>query len=385
MEGNRGDLGREESVADNNGPKNQQRTTQTPEHSSPTEQAAEALDRSGVPQDHIAPSTLASRVEAQYGSGTHTRILLSAYKQTLEVAKDLPAVVWVRWGDKGLGRFLKVPYSRWFLEYFLTHHIHKCLNALNRELHAIAAVSSDHDVNKWNREAVKLFLQSLPPPPYRRLAFAIFFVALLMALPLRSFGDVTHVLDLVGAIMKVDIGGVGKAFTAQEFWETVRSMLVLLLSFSVVASLLTSPFVLKRMLFNLYPAAKERLGSVSANDQPFGAEGLYKLEDRAFGEVGIRSPKEAPLDLLFRAFVLVLILLLSVFLGSLTLFAALVAAVPERSIAEVGGTVTVSWSGVRIVAFLAIVSFIAFVVGLRLLLTTWRSRTRSARAADGRF
>jgi len=94
--------------------------------------------------------------------------------------------------------------------------------------------------------------------------------------------------------------------------------------------------------------------------------------------VGIRSPKETPLDLLFRAFVLVLLLLLNVFLGSLTLFAALVAAVPEHSITEVGATVTVSWEGVWIVAFLTIVFFIAFVVGLRRLLSAWRSRTRSA-------
>jgi hypothetical protein len=49
------------------------------------------------------------------------------------------------------------------------------------------------------------------------LAFATFFVALLVALPLRSFGDVTHVLDLVGATMKIDIGGVSNAFTAKEF------------------------------------------------------------------------------------------------------------------------------------------------------------------------
>jgi hypothetical protein len=358
------------------GPKDQRSTSETNEPSPSPSRTAGSLDHAVLPQNHTAPSTSVSRLEAQRGSGTNTQILLSAYKQTFEVAKDLPAVVWVRWGGKGLGRFLKVPYSRWFLEYFLTHHIHKSLNVLNREFHAIAAVNSDHDVNKWDREAVKLFLQSLPPPPYRRLAFAIFFVALLMALPLRSFGDVTHVLDLVGATMKVDIGGVGKAFTAQEFWETVRSMLVLLLSFSIVASLLTSPFVLKRMLFNLYPAAKERLGSVSAKEQPFGAEGLYKLEDRAFGEVGMRSPSEAPLDLLFRTFLLVLLLLLSVFLGSLTLLAALVGAVPEHSIAEVGGTVTVSWAGVWIVGFLAIVFFVAFVVGLRRLLSACRSRIR---------
>ena len=96
--------------------------------------------------------------------------------------------------------------------------------------------------------------------------------------------------------------------------------------------------------------------------------------------MGTRNPKEAPIDLIFRAFVLVLVLLLSVFLGSLTLFAAFVAAVPEHSVAEVGGTVAVSWNGVWIVAFLTIVFFVAFAVGLRRLLNAWRRRTRSARS-----
>ena len=69
-------------------------------------------------------------------------------------------------------------------------------------------MNNDHDVNKWDREAVGLYLQGLPTPPYKRLAFALFFAALLVALPLRSVGDVALVLDLVGSIMTVDIGGV---------------------------------------------------------------------------------------------------------------------------------------------------------------------------------
>ena len=360
-------------------PKNQRSTPQTPEHSPPPSPTAEPLDHSVLSGDSAAPPIPTPESESQHcGSEDHTKRLLAAYKQTFEVAEDLQAVVWLRWGGKGLGRFLKVPYLRWFLGYFLTHHVHKSLGVLNREFHAIAAVNSDHDVNKWDREAVKLYLQSLPPPPYRRLAFAIFFVALLVALPLRSFGDVTHVLDLVGAIMRIDIGGVAKAFTAQEFWETVRSMLVFLLSFAILSSLLTSTFALKRMLFNLYPLAKERLTSISAQDQPFSVTGLYRLEDRVFGEVGLRRPKEAPFDLLFRAFVLMLLLLFSIFLGSLTLFAALVAATPQNLIVEVGGTVTVSWDGVSIITFLAIIFFVAFIVGLKRLLNTWRRRTRSA-------
>ena len=358
--------------------KDQQSTPETPKPSPSSPLTAGPLDYTVLAQEHTAPSTSASGLEEQGGSGEKTRRLLSAYKETFKVAEDLPAVVWVPWSEKGVFRFLKVPYMRWFLDYFLAHHMHKSLNILNREFHAIAAVNSDHDVNKWDREAITLYLQSLPPPPYKRLAFAIFFVALLIALPLRSFGDVTHVLDLVGSIMKVDIGGVAKAFSAKEFWETVRAMLVLLLSFSAVTSLLASTFVLKRMLFNLYPAAKERLGSPAARDQAFRVEGLYAIEDRVFGEFDLRRPKEVPLDLLFRAFVLVLLLLLSVFLGVLVLVAAVFAAVSEELMAALGGTITVSWQGTGIVAFCAIIFFIAFVVGFKRLLIAWRRRTRSA-------
>jgi hypothetical protein len=154
-------------------------------------------------------------------------------------------------------------------------------------------------------------------------------------------------------------------------------MLVFLLSFSVVASLLNSTFLLKRVLFNLYPAAKECLGSTAARDHAFSVQGLYELEDRVFSEVGLRRPKEAAFDLLFRAFLLVLLLLLSVFLGLLVLVAALVAAMPEALVLDVGGTTSVSWEGASILAFCAIITFTAFVVGLKRLLIAWRWRARS--------
>lgn len=363
-------------------PKDQRNTPEAPEHSPPPSPSAEAPDHSVVFEDHTAPPVTTPEPGAQRdGSEERTKRLLAAYQETLEVAEDLPAVVWVRWGGKGLGRFLKVPYLRWFVGYYLTHHIHRNLTILNRRLNIIAALASDPDVNTADREAMKLYLQNLPPPPYRRLAFAILFVALLVALPLRSLGDVTHVFDLAGAIMKVDIGGVAKAFTANELWETLRSMLVLLFSFSVVACLLTSPFVLKRMLFNLYPATKERLDSTTAREQSFSVEGLYELEDRVFGEFGLRGPKEVPFDLLLRAFVLVLVLLLSVYLGTLVVVVALFAAASEDLVAEFGRTVTFSWEGILILAFSAtsaIIFFMAFVIGLKRLLIAWRRRTRSA-------
>jgi hypothetical protein len=364
-------------------PKDQQ-SMPDPEHATPPYPTGDPPDDPSVLyQDHnTSPPVPTPESGAQSESEEpRTKSLLAAYQQTFEVVEDLPAVVWVRWRGKGLRRYLKFPYLRWFLRYFLIHHIYRNLTILNRRLHVLAAMNSDHDVNKWDREAVGLYLRGLPPPPYKRFAFAIFFAALLLALPLRSLGvgDVTPVLDLVGSIMKVDIGGVAKAFTVKEFGETVRAMLVLILTSSILAFFLTSPFVLKRMLFNLYPATKERLSHTAAREQAFSVRGIYAIEDRVFNEVGLRRPKEAPFDLLARVFVLLVLLLLSVLLGLLTLLAALAAASAKEFALEGSGwyinvAVDTYWDAIIFLALPAIIFFIAFVACFRLLLKAWRRR-----------
>jgi hypothetical protein len=274
--GGKGDrLGREDAVGGTEGPNGQRRTAQTPGHSSPPDQTSEPLDRSVVSQDHTTSVDATSESGVPSESEERTKELLAAYQGTLDVAEDLPAVVWVRWGEKGLGRFLKVPYLRWFLRYFLTHHISKSLSVLNRRLHAIAALANDPDTNKANRETMKLYLQSLPPPPYKTMAFAVVIAAVLVALPLRGFGDVLDVLPLVGALLRVDITYVARAFTGAEFGDTVRATIVLLLALFAVASLLTSPFGLKRLLFNLHPLTNERIARTAARDHAFSNKGLY--------------------------------------------------------------------------------------------------------------
>jgi hypothetical protein len=358
LQGKRDGLDREELVAGAEGPNDQQRTAETPEHSSPPE--------SGAPSE----------------SEERTKELLAAYQGTLDVADDLPAVVWARWGDKGLGRFLKVPYLRLFLRYFLTHHINKSLSVLDRRLHAIAALANDPDINKANRETVKLYLQSLPPPPYKKLAFAVVIAAVLVAVPLRDFGNVLDVLPLVGAMMRFDVNYVGRAFTGSDLGDTVRAAIVLLLALSVVASLLTSPFGLKRMLFNLYPLTKERLASSAAREHAFSVEGLYILEEQVFREVGLRRPKEGRWDLLFLTFVLVLLLLLSLCLGVLALFLAMSWDLTLEVDTDAPANVNVSLPEVHWIfyALPAIIFFIAFVVLLKRLITAWQGRNRPASA-----
>jgi hypothetical protein len=185
------------------------------------------------------------------------------------LAEDLPAIVWVRWGRKGLGRFVKLPYLRWYLRYYLIAHMQKSLATRNRRLRANAALANDPDINKANRETVDLYLRSLPPLPYRMMIFAVVIAALLVSLPLASFGNVLDVLPLVGSMLTFNLYYVTRSLEGQQFDDTVRAAIVLLLALSVVASMLVSPFVLKRMLFNLYPATKERLASTAARDHAY--------------------------------------------------------------------------------------------------------------------
>jgi hypothetical protein len=320
---------------------------------------------------------------AQRGeSEESTKELLAAYQGTLEVAEELPEIVWLRWGEKGLWRFLKIPYLRWFLVYFLTHHIRKSLSTLSRRFHANDALAEDPNSNKANREVVDLYLKSLPPIPYRNLAFAVVIAALLVSLPLRNFGNVFQVLDIVGALIRFDTSQLARAFQYKELWSTVRAMFVLLLGFAVVAALLTSPFALKRVLFNLYPATKERIRSTSAREHTYSVEGLYALEDRVFGEVGLPRPKEGRGDLVVQVFVLMLLLLLSVVFGVLALVIAMswdiVLEVDTAAPANVNLTLPeVHWI---FYALPAIICLVAFVALLRRLVVAWGRRNRPASA-----
>ena len=373
-------MNREEWVSGGEEPKDQKRTAQTPEHSSPPDQTTEPSDRLVVSQDHPAPADATPGSESQSESEELTKKLLAAYQGTLDMAEDLPAVVWVRWGRKGLGHFLKVPYLRWFLHYYLIYHIQKSLNTLNRRLQAVAALANDPDVNKANRETVNLYLQSLPRLPYRTLIFAVILAALLVALPLRSFGNVLDVLPLVGSMLRFDIYYVTRSLEGQELDNTVRGAIVLLLAFSVVASLLTSPFELKRMLFNLYPATKERIASTAAREHAYSVEGLYALEEQVFREVDLQRPKEGRWDLLFQTFVLGLLLLLSVCLGGLALVVGMSWDIRFKYTTDAPANVNVSLPEVHWIfyALPAIIFFIAFLVGLRRLVFALRRRQRHA-------
>lgn len=381
VEGQREAVNGEEVVAGGEEPKEQRRTPQVaPEHSSPSDQTTEPSDRLVLSQDHPAPEDATPESESQSESEELTKKLLAAYQGTLDLAEDLPAVVWIRWGRKGLGRFVKLPYLRYYLRYYLIAHIQKSLTTLNRRLYANAALANDPDINKATRDKVDLYLRSLPRLPYRTLIFAVAIAALLVSLPLAGFGNVLDVLPLVGSMLRFDIYYVTRSLEGQEFDDAVRGTIVLLLALSVVASLLTSPFELKRMLFNLYPATKERLATTAARDHAYKVEGLYALEERLFREVGFPRPKEGRWDLLFQTFVLVLLLLLSVCLGGLALVFGMSWDIRLNYTTDAPANVNFILPEVHWIfyALPAMIFFIAFVVGLKRLVIALRRRHRSA-------
>jgi hypothetical protein len=331
-------------------------------------------------QDHPEPAQPTPDLDSLRESEELTKRLLGAYQGTLDLAEDLPAVVWVPWGRKRLWRYLKVPYLRYYLQYYLIYHIQKSLTTLNRRLYANAALANDPNVNKATRDKVDLYLRSLPRLPYRTLIFAVAIAALLVSLPLAGFGNVLNVLPLVGSILRFDIYYVTRSLEGQEFYDAMRGAIVLLLALSVVASLLTSPFELKRMLFNLYPATKERLACTAARDHAYTAKGLYALEERVFREVGLPRPKEGRWDLLFQSFVVVVLLLFSVCLGGFALIFGLAWDVRLKVTSDAPGSVNFILPEVHWIfyALPAMIFFMAFVVALKRLVVALRRRQRAA-------
>jgi hypothetical protein len=380
LEGSKDGPGKEDARAVTGGEKGDpEPAANTPEISLNQDRTAESSS-SETSEDSVNQEGTTPEQEARRESEERIRGLLEAYQETLDTVEKLPAVVWVPWDRKGPGSYFKVPYLRLFLTYFVVHHIGRSLDTLNRRFYAIAAVSDDPDANRTNRETVKLYLQSLPRLPYRLLIFSAILAALVIALPLQAFGNAFYVLDLIGAMLRSDVGYVGRSLQGDELGPTVRSFIVLLVGLLVVAGLLTSPFGLKRILFNLHPWTKERLDSTAARGHGFRAEGLYALEDSVFEEAGIRRPHEGRWDLAFQTFLLSFLLVFGLLMAGLTLVILMSWNVNLNL--DTGGSADVHFylpvvSWVYYALFTGLV-LAAFVLLLRRLVAAWKKRSRNA-------
>jgi hypothetical protein len=298
----------------------------------PSQPPAPAPEAAPEPVSHPAEDPVAEPVEealltpeqeAAQQSERDVKALIVAYQRTLEKVDDMPALVWISWARTGPGKYLKVPYLRWFLRFFVAHHVSRNLTALSRRLHSNAALAADSDANRSSRDMIKLYQQSLPSPPYRNLIFAVIAAALVIALPLQAIGNVFYVLDLVGAVLRVDVSYLGRAFASKELLPTVRSLLVLLIGLIVVGGLLTSPFGLKRALLNLYPWTDEDFGQTAARSHGYRVDGIYALEAKVCDHLGAKQPLEGRWDLGFQTALLVCLVVVELMLILVTTALAL--------------------------------------------------------------
>jgi hypothetical protein len=380
LEGSKNGPGKEDPMAVFRGEKKDPEPAADATNSSPNPDRTAESSGQEPSEEHTSREGTTPEQEAGRESEERVRELLEAYQETLNTVEDLPAVVWVPWDRKGPGSYFKVPYLRLFLKYFVEYHINRSLDTLNRRFYASAALSDDPDANRTNREAVELYLRSLPKPPYSILIFAAVLAALVIALPLQAFGNAFYVLDLVGAVLRFNLGYVSRALEGNELGPTVRSLIVLLVGLIVVAAVATSPFGLKRILFNLHPWAKERLDSTAARSHGYRAEGLYSLEDSVFEEAGIRRPHEGRWDLAFQAFLLSFLLVFGLCMAGLTL--VIFMSWDFNLNVDAGGSANVHFtlpevSWVYYALFTGLV-FAAFVLLLKRLVGAWKKRSRKA-------
>jgi hypothetical protein len=181
--------------------------------------------------------------------------------------------------------------------------------------------------------------------------------------------------------LRFDLAYVGRAFAGKDLGPTVRSLTVLLIGLIGVGALLTSPFGLKRILFNLYPWTKERLESTAARSHGYRVEGLYALEESIFAEFGIRSPKEGRWDLVFQTFLLSLLLVFGLCMAALTLVVYMSWTIKLNVDLGLPRLEThfilpeVSWGYYAVFTGLV---FALIVLLLRRLITAWRERSRNA-------
>jgi hypothetical protein len=380
LEGSKNGPGKEDPMAVSRGEKKDPEPAADATNSSPNPDRRAESSGQEPSEEHTSREGTTPEQEAGRESEERVRELLETYQETLNTVEDLPAVVWVPWDRKGPGSYFKVPYLRLFLKYFVEYHINRSLDTLNRRFYASAALSDDPDANRTNREAVELYLRSLPKPPYSILIFAAVLAALVIALPLQAFGNAFYVLDLVGAVLRFNLGYVSRALEGNELGPTVRSLIVLLVGLIVVAAVATSPFGLKRILFNLHPWAKERLDSTAARSHGYRAEGLYSLEDSVFEEAGIRRPHEGRWDLAFQAFLLSFLLVFGLCMAGLTL--VIFMSWDFNLNVDAGGSANVHFtlpevSWVYYALFTGLV-FAAFVLLLKRLVGAWKKRSRKA-------
>ncbi|HEX2048575.1 MAG TPA: hypothetical protein VHF27_12475 [Acidimicrobiales bacterium] len=238
--------------------------------------------------------------------------MLVAYREAVGTARALPLFVRVR--PRFPGVLLKRSFPRLArprgTTRLVARHVERSVQALKAEYQGRAAVSSADERDRIESELERLdaFLQSLPQTvsTAKVVRHVVLITVVLVALsafllpsqlrrPLRDAVDtVATGLDGVTPRNVVD--------SSEELWrqrEAVGAVLVL----AVVPVWLVSwhvlvPFRTKRVLFNLYPEPRRKLGATVLRSHRSRSTGVYVLETEVFQALSVAAPFEPPWDLI---------------------------------------------------------------------------------------
>jgi uncharacterized RDD family membrane protein YckC len=233
--------------------------------------------------------------------------LLRAYDGLLRWERELPRVLWMRNTQGSLGRHVRVPRVRWGLRWLLVDHMQRTLSRLRAELHVRQMLGSD-PVDAADSAAVDACLSSLASIPRKRLSLfaAIAGVGLAHFLALRGDAGepLGHLTRNVAALSPDKVVDSLSEFDSPS--KVAYAVLFLCLSFYVVLCVPMTAFRLKRVLFNLGPANKEKLTTAAACEHGTLCTGVYQLERNVARRLDARhSVDESPLDLIVSAMLVV--------------------------------------------------------------------------------
>jgi hypothetical protein len=342
--------------------------------------------------------------------------LLRDYDRLLLEADHAPPFVWIRTRPARPGRWLdpwRLPRTTLLLRYFVRAHVRHGVESLRRRLSAERALGDSSPGLERDHEAVVRYEQALPPTHARVIVVALaagVFVLGRLALqfagtalssvpafthvqrgellaheseahqPIALRGEAQTLMRRLGDSLTEGVPSPAKVMDVL-LSARLEDIAVVMVSTAFALYIALRPcipaFRLKRMLFNV-GADSEALRMTTARWSVPRRTGIYTSEERVFGWLGTRPPREPPFDLIVSALLCAVPLGIGVYLLT-------------RARLEPAwvGWVVYDWT-------LVIALLLVSVACLRVawLFSTWRSRDRAdvplrppydLRLSDGRY
>ena len=228
--------------------------------------------------------------------------LLRAYWHLFRLLNAMPAAVWTPRSSHRLGRHIRTPRLRWFLRPMVAFHIGRSVAALRRAYCGTLA-TDDPAVDRADLDLLEEFQQSIPPLGIRRIVSFIVVGGFLLSYALANLihaHQTRYLGDFTSAIVELDRSGAVHAFDHMPAHYITGALLLPLWSLWLVMRVPAMAFELKRAAFDLIAGSPRTLADSPSSVHRRSCGGVYELECDAFGALGLRPPREVPLDLLTR-------------------------------------------------------------------------------------